>query len=167
MAYVTYLKSLFRSNMNIEIKGLIPWGIFTNSITLLHLSCWEFLVNHSPISDELWILKMHDGIIKLQKQEKKKRKIETLGWKPPNRGGLEQEPEIFWRYSKIPKNGRSTCDNWEKSKKPKMLEFTWNRNPTKGSTSRIWTLQSWNILSRTFKPISVCHDVCGNAMFRI
>ena len=66
--------------MNTEIKGLIPWGIFTNNATLLHLSCWELLVNHSTVLDELWIPRMHDGIIKLQKQEKKKNKV--LGWKP-------------------------------------------------------------------------------------
>ena len=122
MAYVMYRKSPFWSNINTEIKWLIPWGIFTNSITLLHLSCWE-LVNHSTISDELWIPRMHNGIIKLQKQEKKKNKV--LGWKlrvGQSRAGIQ----IFWRYSKIPKNRGSTCDNRETSNEPKMPEFTWN-----------------------------------------
>ena len=87
--------------MNTEIKGLIPWGIFTISITLLHLSCRELLGNHSPVLDELWIFKMHDRIIKLQKQEKENK---ALGWKPSSRavyGGNLNLLEGTQRYQRI------------------------------------------------------------------
>ena len=134
MAYVTYLKSPFRSNMNIEIKRLIPWGIFTNSITLLPLSCWEFLVNQSPVSGKLWIPTMHDGIIKLQKQKKN---IWSSRVKTSKRGSLEREPkssEGTQRYQGIG-DRYAIIEKYPMNLKCQSSHGT--ENPSKGSTSRI------------------------------
>ena len=139
MAYVTYLKSPFRSNVNTEIKWLISWGIFTISITLLHLSYRELLENHSPVLDELWILKMHDRIIKLQKQEKKRTKLygENL-----QVGQSRARTQIFWKYSEIPKNGDRHATTKKHPLNLKCQSSHGTENPSKGSTSRIWTLQA-------------------------
>ena len=148
--------------MNIEIKGLILWGIFTNNITLLHLSCQELFINHSPVSDELWIPKMHDGIIKLQKQEKKwSSRVKTPKW-----GSLEQEPKSFedtQRYQWIG-GQHATTEKYPRNLKCQTSHET--EKPLKGSTLIVQILQAKISCPELFKPISVCFDVCQNAMFR-
>ena len=86
--------------------------------------------------------------------------------KTSKRGSLEQEPKSSERYSKNTKEWESTLRQSGNILWTKMSEFTWNWNPSENLTSGIWTLQARISYPETFKPISVCLDICQNAVFK-
>ena len=87
--------------------------------------------------------------------------------KTPKWGNLELEPKYFQetqRYQWI--GGRHvTTDKHLRNLKCQTSHGT--EKPLKGSTLRVQILQAKISCPELFKPISVCFDVCQNAMFRI
>ena len=80
LAYITYLKSPFWSNVDTWTEEVFLWKIFIiNKAVVSFLQPKKnLLINHPPVWDESWIVKCIIGQSKIERMKKN----ETLGWKP-------------------------------------------------------------------------------------